>query len=72
MDINRYKSFFPFIISIVLFIIAAIFALTTLLGLDDPVEKSENSVEVNLPVVNWAKYSNLSKKLDNDSINIVK
>lgn len=72
MELNRYKSFLPFIVSIILFVIAGIFALTAFISLNNPVEKDETSVEVNLPVVNWAKYSNLSKKLDSDSINTVK
>jgi len=72
MEINRYKKLLPFIASIILFVIGGVFALFTMFSLDNPVEKPESSVEVNLPVMNWGQYSNLSKKLDSVSINPVK
>lgn len=72
MDINRYKKLLPFIASVVLFVIGGVFALFTVLSLDAPLENPESSVEVNLPVMNWGQYSNLSKKLDSVSIKPVK
>lgn len=54
------------------YIIIGLFALTLMFGAvfysqwNNPVE--EKGVEVNLPIVEWMKYTNLSKQLPSDTM----
>lgn len=69
MNIKVYKNYFSFIISIAIFIVIIGYSLFVYMKwnvITD--EKNKSSVEVNLPVINWDKYSNLSKKFENDNI----
>lgn len=34
------------------------------LGWNEPIDESESSVQINLPVIDWDRYLNLSKRLE--------
>ncbi len=68
MDIKTIKRYLEFIIIVGLFIIVFGATFYIYLGWNDPVDSQESSVEVNLPVLKWAEYNNLSKKRPDDNI----
>ena len=68
MKIPAIKEQITFYLIIVLFaLILAVGAFVYLgLGQSAPVSSEETDVEVNLPIIEWAKYLNLSKKYETD------
>jgi hypothetical protein len=70
MNLKNIKVYLPFIISITLFLI--LIGSSVYIYSNWHNEKSPNgeSVEINLPVINWGAYSNLSKKYEPDNINV--
>jgi hypothetical protein len=68
----KYKNQILFGVSIFLFLFSISFFLTMhfLMGKDDGVP--EEPIEVSLPVINWQKYYDLSKKYPNDIFNGVR
>lgn len=70
--LRAYKNYVMFIISLALFSVIIIFSLIIYIGFNDELIEesgdSEFSVEVNLPVLNVQKYSNLSKQYSDDNI----
>lgn len=62
------KDFFPFLISSLLFLATLIFSLNVYVHWDDPVEKPISLIEVNLPIIDWESYSNLSKTYPPDMV----
>lgn len=63
------KNYIPFLISLALFLIILFCSLVIYLKWDQPVTEEASSVEVNLPVLDWQRYSTLSKQYEN-GINI--
>lgn len=63
---RNWKEYWLFYVVIALFAITLIFGAILYSKWDNPVE--ENGVEVNLPIIEWAKYTNLSKQLQSDTI----
>lgn len=70
MKLNILQNHKEFIITLVIFIITIIFclflAVTWNTPPNDPILKEETTVTVNLPIIDWNKYSTLSKQYDND------
>lgn len=63
------KNYISFLISLALFLIILLYSLGIYLKWNQPVEEKASSVEVNLPVLDWQRYSTLSKQYEN-GINI--
>lgn len=63
------KNYIPFLISLALFLGMLLCALVIYIKWDQPVEEKASSVEINLPVLDWQRYSTLSKQYE-DGINI--
>lgn len=68
MNLKDYKNYWAFILSVILFLIMAILSLKTYLHHREPINNDEYEIEVNLPIMNWGKYTNLSKQYNNDII----
>ncbi len=66
--IKKNKPFIIFIISVFLFILALFYLLSIYVNVNNNNNLEESSIEVSLPVINWQKYSNLSKRYPNDII----
>lgn len=66
-----YYNYGSFIISCVLFFVMLIVCLVISLGWESPLDaktsKDKTSIEVSLPIIEWEKYTGLSKKM-NDGI----
>lgn len=62
------KELLTFYVSVFLFVVSLIFSAFIYATWDSPVELEEHSVEVNLPIINWERYSNLSKQYDDGTI----
>ena len=63
------KNYIPFLISLALFLGMLLYALVIYVKWDRPVEEKVSAVEINLPVLDWQRYSTLSKQYE-DGINI--
>lgn len=59
---EKYKAYTPFAISIFCFLIIIIFSIYLYIDLKKLPKKSDENVEVSLPLIEWQKYSSLSKK----------
>lgn len=68
MDIKKYKNYYTFIGSVALFLIAALYLGFVYLTWDDDKNGQNYSVEVSLPIVDWQKYSSLSKQYPDDNL----
>lgn len=68
MEIKDYKNYLPFIISVTLFVIAFIYCVFLYINWNEKLDDGIESVEVNLPIIDWAKYTGLSKQYQNGSI----
>jgi len=55
------KNYAYFLASLVLFIIIAIYSTIIYINWNEEIDKSTIAVEINLPVIDWNKYLNLSK-----------
>lgn len=55
------KNKIIFIISSLLFVLGISFSFMVYLRWDNPIDPEEVSVEINLPVIQWQQYLNLSK-----------
>lgn len=67
--IKESKERVIFGISCLLFLLAILFLAWTYVVMERQMnEEPEDPIEVSLPVINWEKYSNLSKKHPNDII----
>lgn len=66
MDIKKYKNYLTIILTVILFLTILIFNLIIYLNWDGDISNEENSVEVNLPIIEWAKYTDLSKQYNED------
>ncbi len=69
MNLQKYKNYLPFIISTTLFLIIIIYSLIIYINWDKKLQNNETNVEINLPVINWDKYMNLSKQTNGNIIN---
>jgi len=56
------KSYILIGVSLLLFVISLTEVLVYRSGWDDPVDEMESSVQINLPVIDWDRYLNLSKR----------
>lgn len=54
------KGFTLFFVCLTLFVVMALYSVVTYIRWDAPVEETV-SLEVNLPVIDWQRYSTLSK-----------
>jgi Na+/melibiose symporter-like transporter len=72
IDFKNSKQYILFITITALFVITIIMCIFVYFKLNEKVKENdlENkmSVEINLPVIEWGKYENLSKKYTNGSI----
>lgn len=62
MGIKDFKTYLPFGISLLLFIVLTFYSVFIYLGWDDEPQIDDKSIEVTLPIINWSKYTNLSKQ----------
>lgn len=69
MNLQKYKNYLPFITSTILFLIIIIYSLIIYINWNKKLPDNETSVEINLPVINWDKYMNLSKQTNGNNIN---
>lgn len=72
MNLNNNKEYLPFYALLGLFILIAGYTLFIYLKWDEQPEKINQEVEVSLPVIEWEKYTNLSKQYENDKLTDVK
>ena len=63
MKIKDCKCYFPFVVSIILFAITLFWFISAHIGWDDSGEE-KLELEINLPVIEWSKYTSLSKQYD--------
>lgn len=64
MKLN-YKEYLPFIASILMFLIILIYSAVLYIDWNKNITKKDYQVEVSLPIIDWQKYSNLSKQYSN-------
>jgi hypothetical protein len=55
------KANLSFYLSVIFFVLIIFYASFVYINWDEPVVISEDSVEINLPVIDWARYLDLSK-----------
>lgn len=70
MNIRNYKNYIPFIISIILFAITLFWFVSPQISRNG-VADEELQLEIKLPVIEWNKYTNLSKQYDLSKIDKV-
>lgn len=56
------KSYFLIGMGVVFFVLSLALVFVYRSGWDDPVDEMESSVQINLPVIDWDRYLNLSKQ----------
>ncbi len=56
------KNYIYLIATTVLFVIITIYSSVIYINWDKELDESETAVEINLPVIEWDKYLNLSKQ----------
>ena len=62
MDRTSIKNLTALILTLLFFLISSTYAIIIYINIDNP--PSDNSLpEVNLPIIEWSKYNNLSKQL---------
>lgn len=69
MDLQKYKNYLPFILTTILFLLIILFSLILYINWNKKLSDGETSVEINLPVINWDKYMDLSKQTNGNNIN---
>lgn len=69
MDLQKYKNYLPFILTTILFLLIILFSLILYINWNKKLTDGEPSVEINLPVINWDKYMDLSKQTNGNNIN---
>lgn len=69
MDLQKYKNYLPFILTTILFLLIILFSLILYINWNKKLTNGETSVEINLPVINWDKYMDLSKQTNGNNIN---
>lgn len=67
MKIKDCKCYLPFIASIFLFLISVIWFISVHIDWNDD-DRKELEVEITLPVIEWNKYTSLSKQYDLNKI----
>ncbi len=67
--IRKNKNLIILILSAVLFILSLSYLGSVYISVNKRNHVEEMKIEVSLPVINWQKYSNLSKRYPNDIIN---
>lgn len=60
--LKQYKSYSYFMVTVILFIISLIVLAILYFQWDNKIPESEYKIEINLPIMDWASYENLSKK----------
>lgn len=68
MELKNYKNYLQFFISIVLFTTIIIYSMVIYFGWNKAIDKSKEEIEVALPVIDWQKYTNLSKQYEKDKM----
>lgn len=61
MTLKKYKEYIIFIASVGLFLLILGYEAVVYFNYNKPVTENAITVEVNLPVIDWQKYQNLSK-----------
>lgn len=70
MNIKNIKNFLPFLALLLMSLSIIIFVVMLYSKWAQPIdEKKIKQIEVNLPIIDWAGYTNLSKKYKFDTIN---
>lgn len=69
MDLQKYKNYLPFILTTILFLLIILFSLILYINWNKKLTNGETLVEINLPVINWDKYMDLSKQTNGNNIN---
>ena len=62
IDLKKYKEYGAMVLCAVLFIASLIYLGILYISWDKPLDSKADVVEVNLPVIEWAKYMELSKQ----------
>ena len=70
MNIRNYKNYAPFIVSIMVFAITLFWFVSPQIGRNGVIDE-ELQLEIKLPVIEWNKYTNLSKQYDLSKIDKV-
>ncbi len=70
MNIRNYKCYVPFIVSIMLFAITLFWFVSPQISKNGVIDE-ELQLEIKLPVIEWNKYTNLSKQYDLSKIDKV-
>ena len=68
MNIKEYKNYLPFAVSVILFLIVMIYGGYLYTTWEQTAPQEEMEIEVNLPIVNWSKYTSLSKQYKIDKV----
>lgn len=68
MELKNYKNYLQFLISMVLFIAIMVYSLVIYFGWNKAIDQSKEEIEVALPVIDWQKYTNLSKQYEKDKM----
>jgi len=58
------KEYIQLFLSFFFFLIVSLFSLFIYISWDKSIDEDLASVEINLPIISWEKYLNLSKQTD--------
>lgn len=61
MQLKNYREYTIFGLSVVFFVVLLVYGAILYVHYNGPTTKTNLTVEVNLPVIDWQKYQNLSK-----------
>ena len=64
---NNYKSYLPFGLSMLLFLTVIFWLLSLYFNLNGKLEE-ETAVEINLPVIEWNKYTELPNQYEPNKV----
>jgi len=68
MNIRRYKPYLSFLSLIALFLVLVIYTTLLYINWEKPLEKEAYELEVSLPIIDWQKYSSLSKQYESTTM----
>ena len=64
MKLKKYKNYLSFAVSTLLFILIIAYSVILYAGWDNDLGDGADLFEVNLPIIDWQKYTNLSKQYE--------
>lgn len=68
METKNFTDYLGLIAVVILFVVVMLYSVFLYLGWSETPVEIQDSVEINLPVIEWQKYSNLSKQYENNTI----